>query len=148
VFKERAALQQATVHHVKPHGALYNLIAVDNEKALVVVKAVQAVFDQVKLYVPYQSAIEKVALEHQLEIVYEAFADRNYNDNLTLVSRVLPYAIISDPEKVVRHVRRMCEEGKVKTVQDTMQEIQAATFCVHGDHKKAVEILRYLQHHL
>ena len=57
LFKERAALQKATVHHVKPHGALYNLIAVDEETAIVVVKAIQTVFQQIKLYVPYNSVI-------------------------------------------------------------------------------------------
>ncbi|MBL4605022.1 MAG: 5-oxoprolinase subunit PxpA [Flavobacteriaceae bacterium] len=144
LFKERATLQNAVIHHVKPHGALYNLIAVNEEKARVVVKAIQRVFDGVKLYVPYNSVIEKVALEHAIGIVYEAFADRNYNDNLTLVSRALPYAMITDATKVTEHVRKMSEESKVKTVQGNEQFIKAETFCVHGDNKKAIEILEEL----
>ncbi len=48
VFKERALLQDATIHHVKPHGALYNLIAVNREKASVVIAAIQHVFEAVK----------------------------------------------------------------------------------------------------
>lgn len=144
LFKERANMQSAKIHHVKPHGALYNLIAVDKEKAKVVVKAIQHVFENVKMYVPYHSAIEKVAQENGIEIVYEAFADRNYNDDLTLVSRVLPYAVITDKKKVVNHVRRMAKESEVKTVQDHKKEIKAQTFCVHGDNKHAIEILEEL----
>lgn len=144
LFKERAALQEAVIHHVKPHGALYNLIAVNEEKAVIVVNAIQHVFDGIKLYVPYNSVIERVAQDNGIEIVYEAFADRNYNDNLTLVSRALPYAVITEATKVANHVRRMSEQSKVRTVQDNEQEIKAQTFCVHGDNKNAIEILEEL----
>lgn len=144
LFKERAEIQHANIHHVKPHGALYNLIAVNEEKAQVVVKAIQYVFDEVKLYVPYGSKIEKIAKENRIEIVYEVFADRNYNDDLTLVSRVLPYAVITDKKRVVNHVKRMAEESKVKTVQDNRKEIKAQTFCVHGDNTYVIEILEEL----
>lgn len=144
LFKERAVIQNATIHHVKPHGALYNLIAVNEEKADVVVKAIQNTFEKVKLYVPCNSVIEAVAQANGLKIVYEAFADRNYNDNLTLVSRALPYAVITDKEKVLRHAKRMFEESKVRTVQDKEVEIKAQTFCVHGDNKKVIEILECL----
>ncbi|MEN8858449.1 MAG: 5-oxoprolinase subunit PxpA [Flavobacteriaceae bacterium] len=148
LFKERAALQKATVHHVKPHGALYNLIAVNEETAIVVVKAIQTVFQQIKLYAPYNSVIEKVAQENNIEIIYEAFADRNYNDDLTLVSRVYPYATITDKVKVLEHIKRMVETSEVKTVQDNKIFIQATTFCVHGDNKHALEILAYLNENL
>ena len=148
LFKERAGLKNANVHHVKPHGALYNLIAINEERAEVVVKAIGQVFDDVKIYVPYNSAIERVALAHELEIVYEAFADRNYNDDLTLVSRKLPYAILTDPQKVVKHVQKMAEESMVKTVQGNEKEIKAQTFCVHGDNKHVIEILKYLNQNL
>ena len=144
LFKERTEIQNAEVHHVKPHGALYNLIAVNREKAELVVQAIQNVFEHIKMYVPYDSVIEKVAQENGLEIVYEAFADRNYNDDLTLVSRSLPYAVITDKAKVVEHVKRMFIASKVKTAQANEQIIKAETFCVHGDNKKAIEILKEL----
>ena len=96
IFKDRALLQNATIHHVKPHGALYNLIAVNREKASIVIAAIQHVFEAVKLYVPYQSRIEEIAIESGLEIVYEAFADRMYNEDLSLVSRTFSNALIED----------------------------------------------------
>ncbi len=144
VFKERAVAKDAVIHHVKPHGALYNLIAVNEEKAALVVSAVQTIFKDVKMYVPYHSAIEKIALAHGIPIVYEAFADRNYNDDLTLVSRTLPYALLTDPQKVVIHVQKMAEQSKVKTAQGNEKEIKAETFCIHGDNKNVIEILKKL----
>lgn len=148
LFRERAAAQKVKVHHVKPHGALYNLIAVNEEKAQVVVQAILNFFDDVKIYVPYNSVIERVAQEHGIDIVYEAFADRNYNDNLTLVSRALPYAVITDKEKVVEHVKKMVEQSVVRTVTCNEKPIKAQTFCVHGDNKHAIEILQYLKENL
>jgi UPF0271 protein len=85
-----------------------------------------------------------VARDHGIEIIYEAFADRNYNDDLTLVSRSEPDATITDKRQVVTHVKRMFEESKVKTIQDNERDIKAKTFCLHGDNEKAIEILKNL----
>jgi len=144
LFKERAMLQNATVHHVKPHGALYNLIAVNREKAVVVIKAIQVVFDEVKLYVPYNSEIENMAQEAGIEIVYEAFADRNYNEDLTLVSRKKSNAILTDPNAIITHVSRMANESKVKTITGKEKTIKAQTFCIHGDNENVINILKEL----
>jgi UPF0271 protein len=137
-------LQQAVVHHIKPHGALYNLIAVNREKAMVVVKAIQAVFEEVKLYVPYNSEIEKVAQQAGIDIVYEAFADRNYNDDLTLVSRKKSDAILTDPNAIITHVSRMANHSKVKTISGKEKTIKAQTFCIHGDNENVTAILEAL----
>lgn len=144
VFKERAERQDAAVHHVKAHGALYNLIAVNDEKAAVFTKAVRRIFEDVKLYVPFNSAIEKVAQAQGVEIVHEAFADRNYNDDFSLVSRALPEAMILDIEEILAHVKRMVHQQKVKTIQGKELDIKAQTFCVHGDNEHAVKILEEL----
>ncbi len=148
IFKDRARLQNATIHHVKPHGALYNLIAVNREKASLVVTAIQHVFETVKLYVPYQSMIEKVAIQNDIEIIYEAFADRNYNDDLSLVSRSLSNALIEDKNKVLKQVQKIANKQLVTTVNFNEKEIKASTFCVHGDTKNAIEILQYLHKYL
>lgn len=144
VFKERAERQNAAVRHVKAHGALYNLIAVNDEKAAVFTKAVRRIFEDVKIYVPFNSAIEKVAQAQGVEIVHEAFADRNYNDDFSLVSRALPEAVILNIEEILAHVKRMVHRQKVKTIQGKELDIQAQTFCVHGDNVNAVKILEEL----
>jgi UPF0271 protein len=148
VFKERALLQNATIHHVKPHGALYNLIAVNREKASVVIAAIQHVFEAVKLYVPYQSRIEEVAIQSGVEIIHEAFADRAYNEDLSLVSRTLSNALIEDKHEVLKQVQKISDKQLVTTVNFYEKEIKASTFCVHGDTKNAIEILQYLHEYI
>ena len=147
-FKERADLQNTPIHHVKPHGALYNLIAVNSEVATVIVKAIKTVFTDINIYVPYNSEIEKVAKNNGLNVTYEVFADRNYNNDLTLVSRSLPCAIIQDKKQVLEHVKMMAYQSEVKTIQGSVKFIKAQTFCIHGDHKNSVEILEFLHQYL
>lgn len=148
LFKERAQFNQVKVHHVKPHGALYNLIAADREKAVLVLEAIQKVFPKVNVYVPYDSEIERVAVSKGVPVIYEAFADRNYTDALKLVSRSEPNALLTDPQLVVAHVKRMALNSRVLTVSGKEKEIKAATFCVHGDNKNALLILKELHQHL
>ena len=148
ILKDRALLQNATIHHVKPHGALYNLIAVNREKASIVIAAIQHVFEAVKLYVPYQSRIEEVAVQSGIEIVYEAFADRMYNEDLSLVSRTFSNALIQDKLEVLKQVQKISNKQLVTTVNFHEKKIKASTFCVHGDTKNAIEILEYLHKHL
>ena len=68
------------------------------------------------LYVPFGSVIAKKAVERNIPIKYETFADRNYNDDLTLVSRKLDNAVMEDREQILEHVTRMVKEKKVKTI--------------------------------
>ncbi len=148
IFKERAQLQNANIHHVKPHGALYNLIAVNRDKASVVIAAIQHVFKTIKLYVPYESVIEKFAIQNDIEIVYEAFADRRYNEDLSLVSRNFSNALIKDKHEVLKQVQKIANKQLVTTVNFHEKKIKASTFCVHGDTKNAIEILEHLHKHL
>ena len=148
IFKDRALLQNATIHHVKPHGALYNLIAINSEKASVVIAAIQHVFEAVKLYVPYQSRIEEVANQSGVEIIYEAFADRRYNEDLSLVSRTLSNALIVDKHEVLKQVQKISDKQLVTTVNFHEKKIKASTFCIHGDTKNAIELLQYLHKYL
>lgn len=142
LFKNRMEKQNAKIHHVKPHGALYNLIVKDKVIAKVVVAAIKNTLKNVKLYVPYNSVIEKIANENNVEIVYEAFADRNYNEDLSLVSRNNSNAIISDAEKVYKHLLHIIKNEKVLTLMKSKVTIKANTFCIHGDNEKALEILK------
>ena len=144
LFLQRMSINKATLHHIKPHGALYNGIAVNEHLANVFVKSIVKYIDNVFLYVPYQSVIEEVANKNNIKIQYEAFADRNYNDDLTLVNRSHSNAIIKDKELVFQHVSKMVFEGKVKTISGDEKSIKSDTFCVHSDTENALEIVQYL----
>jgi UPF0271 protein len=132
------------IHHIKPHGALYNLIAKDKLEAVKFIKITKKYLQNCFLYVPYNSKIAEVALENNIKIKYEAFADRNYNDDLTLVSRTQENAIIRDTDAVTKHLVRMVKTNTVATISGSEKEIKAATFCIHGDNENSVGILPVL----
>lgn len=132
------------LNHIKPHGALYNLAVKDNNISKVILKVIKRLPYPVILYAPYQSVISKLAIEQNIEVVFEAFADRNYNDDLSLVSRQKSNAIIHKKDEVFEHVFYMISNQKVKTISRVEVPIKASTFCVHGDTENAVEILKYL----
>ena len=133
-----------TLHHVKPHGALYNLAAIDPEIAQTIVNAIKNTTNDVVLYVPYNSIIEKLAVKNNLKIKIEAFADRNYNSDLTLVSRKNKNALITNEDLLLTHLIKMIIEQKVISVDGVEVDIKADTFCVHGDNPNAKKLLKII----
>lgn len=133
------------MHHLKPHGALYNLIASDRVVAENFVEIVSKYLVNSYLYVPYGSEIEEVAIKNKIKIKYEAFADRNYTNTLQLVSRAEKNAMILDPKQVYHHIFRMIKYQKVLTISGDEKMIKADTFCIHGDSQNALEILTFLK---
>ena len=136
------------LNHIKPHGALYNDVARDRELALVFLDSVEKYKNEVFLYVPYDSKIAEEALRLGFQIKYEAFADRNYNEDLSLVSRKEPMALIQDPKAVKDHLLYMVTKGAVLTLSGKAVKIKADTYCIHGDSPSTLQILTYLSKHL
>ncbi|WP_298427731.1 5-oxoprolinase subunit PxpB [uncultured Kordia sp.] len=146
-LEEIVALHDAKITHIKPHGALYNDVAKSEEKAQLFLKAISEYKDKYKLYIPYNSVIEKLALKQNFEIYYEAFADRNYNDNLTLVSRKKNNAILTKIGEIVQHVSCIKNEEKVQTISNKKVTLKSNTFCVHSDTLNAIEIVQKIYTH-
>jgi len=136
--------EQVQLHHVKPHGALYNLAVVDEETATVVVEVMKRFHLPLKLYVPYKSVVADIAIQANIPIKYEAFADRNYNTDLTLVSRKKSNALITNSDELIAHVKRMIFDKKVRSVSGVEVAIKADTICVHGDSPNAIELIKNL----
>ncbi len=136
---------QVTLNHIKPHGALYNLAATDKNIALVIVEVMTWFAMPIKLYVPYKSVIAELAIQNNIPMVYEVFADRNYNSDLTLVSRKEKHALIHDTQTVVEHVYNMVVNQKVTTISGLEVAIKADTCCVHGDNPQAIELVKNLR---
>ncbi|WP_291965821.1 5-oxoprolinase subunit PxpA [Maribacter sp.] len=136
------------LHHIKPHGALYNDIAKDVQLAETFLTAIAPYKHTVLLYVPYNSIIQKLAIKNGFEVLVEAFADRNYNDDLSLVSRKEKDALITSGEEVLNHILRMYNDKVVKTITDKNVNIKADTYCIHGDTPAALQILTYLSNEL
>ncbi|RED49247.1 5-oxoprolinase subunit PxpA [Seonamhaeicola aphaedonensis] len=136
--------ENATLHHIKPHGALYNLAAENEKFANVIIEVIKSMDRPVQLYVPYKSVIATLAKENKIEITYEAFADRNYNNDLSLVSREENNAIITDENQMLQHVLYMVKNKMVKTVSGKEIPILAETICVHGDGPNVIKMVKTL----
>ncbi|WP_341865207.1 5-oxoprolinase subunit PxpA [Maribacter litoralis] len=148
LFESVRSKLNTPLHHIKPHGALYNDIAKNEQLSQAFLKSIEAFKDEVYLYVPFNSVVEKVAKKNGYKVLIEAFADRNYNNDLNLVSRKEDNAIISNEEEVLKHVLRMAKDNVVKTIKNEDIAMNADTYCIHGDTPSALQILMYITEHL
>lgn len=135
-----AATAGGTVGYVKPHGALYNAIVTHEVHARAVVEAVRAVDPGLALLVLPGSCVERLAEAAGLRTVPEAFADRGYRADGTLVPRGEEGAVLHDPEEVARRMVRLTAEGRVRAIDGTDVEVRAESICVHGDTPGAVRM--------
>jgi len=126
------------VRYVKPHGALYNTTFHDAVQAAAVVEAIRLYDGSLPLMGLPGSALLTFASEAGLRTVTEAFADRGYTAEGTLVSRSRPGALLQDPRQVAERMIRMVTTGKVQAVDGTDIIIEAESICVHGDSEDAV----------
>ncbi len=134
-----------TVRYVKPHGALYNTIAHDARQAADVIEGIKAVDPSLVLMALAGAPIVAQARAAGLTVVCEAFADRAYNADGSLVSRRLPGAVIHDPEQVAERMLRMVTEGKISTIDGVDIPLEAQSICIHGDNPAAVALARALR---
>lgn len=121
------------LHHVKPHGALYNMASVNSALAEAIAEAVYKVFPAAILYGLAGSELIKAGDRLGLQTAHEVFADRTYQQDGTLTSRRLPNALITDHAAAVQQVIRMVKDGKVTALQGQDVAIHADTICIHGD---------------
>ena len=132
------------VRYVKPHGGLYNAIAVGETQARAVARAVREVDPDLPLMVLSGSVIERVAGESGLRTVSEAFADRAYRPDGTLVKRGTPGAVL-DGDAAVAQAIRLAAEGRVTAVDGTELAISPESICLHGDDPAAVQLARRIR---
>ncbi len=132
----------ASLHHVKPHGALYNMAARDAKLARAVAQAVKDFSEDMILYGLSGSCLISEANAIGLRTASEVFADRTYQDDGSLTPRSQPNALIEAEEKCVEQVLQMTHEGVVTTVSGKRLPVVAETVCLHGDAKNAVAISR------
>jgi UPF0271 protein len=126
------------VRYVKPHGALYNRAVRDEQQARAVVEAVALYDRSLPLLGLPGSALLRLAAEAGLTPVEEAFADRGYTPQSTLVPRNQPGALLHDPAEVAARVVRMITAGQVTSVEGADVPVSARSVCVHGDSPGAV----------
>lgn len=146
-FYSMAETEQTTIHHIKLHGALYNYAAKDAPTADAVVDAIIASNKRPYLYVQHNSVLHRKA-ENLLPLQFEAFIDRHYETDGSLVSRNKKNAILHDKESAWQQLKLLVEQQKVTTISKDQISMIATTFCIHGDHPNTVEILKYIHSQL
>ena len=148
-----AKVAGSQVQYVKPHGALYNTIAHDQAQAAAVIDAIKMYNPELVLVALAGSNLVEQARAAGLKVVSEAFADRAYNSDGSLVSRRLDGAVLHDSALVARRVVSMLKNGGVDSIDGVFTPIQADTICLHGDTAGALEMsaaikAELLNHHI
>jgi len=138
----------AKLHHVKPHGALYNMAAKNTGLAHVIARAVKD-FDPSLIYYGLSgSKMITMAKEEGLQTANEVFADRTYQPDGSLTPRSQNNALLADAGDVVKQVLKFVKENKVTTQTGEEIIVLADTICIHGDGKHAVEFAKAIHQQL
>jgi 5-oxoprolinase (ATP-hydrolysing) subunit A len=144
-----AAALGAKVRHVKLHGALYNMAARDGLLADAVAGALAEAGRQSgapwALYALAGSELASAGRARGLTVLAEAFADRSYARDGSLLPRSDPRALIADEDAVAAQVLRIAREGTARAADGTELQIDADTICVHGDGPNAVRFARRIR---
>ena len=146
IWEQISALQRicsdegANLSYVKTHGALNNRAATDDAVAVIVARAVSAVDPALNIFAQPGSAMDKVATRQGLPVIREAFADRAYNADGTLVERGTEGSVLTDPAAIAERMIRLISTGEIETIDGLTIHLPADTICIHSDTPGAVEI--------
>jgi UPF0271 protein len=143
-----ARVEGTTLHHVKPHGALYNQAETDRALAFAIVAAIRAFDPALRFVGRAGSAMEEAARAVRHPFSAEAFADRRYRADGTLVPRSEPDAVLTDPEDVARQLRSLVTDGEVIASGGSRLAVSFETLCVHGDTPGAATLARRIRQEL
>ncbi len=140
-----AKTEGVILQHVKPHGALYNMISNDKKLGQAVAEAILEIDKNLILVGLANSEIISIALKLGLKVAREGFADRAYNSDSTLVKRSSAGAVISDPDLIAERVIKMIDQQKVETIDGKIIDLQIDTVCLHGDNKNALNVIKAIR---
>ena len=148
-MRAAAAVAGTSLRFVKPHGALYNQAAVDSAVASSVVEALRISAEgTLTLLCPSGSALARRAEAEGVPAFFEAFADRAYRPDGTLLSRAEPGSVLTDPDAVTQQAMDLVTKGTLVAYDGSIVELKADSICVHGDTPDAVELARAVRNAL
>ncbi|MCM4155607.1 5-oxoprolinase subunit PxpA [Gramella sp. AN32] len=146
-FQKIAAEESSAINHLKFHGALYNDLANDQNLAEHIIEMLKNSVENMRVFAPVNSRFSTL-LSKDFEVFSEAFLDRNYNENFTLVSRQNEHAVLTENEAIFKHLFSMYKRQKITIISGVEITAKPDTFCLHSDTKSAVEIIRFLHNKL
>jgi 5-oxoprolinase (ATP-hydrolysing) subunit A len=135
----------ARLHHVKCHGALYNMAAADETLSDAMARAVKDLGGELILYALSNSQMMKTAKEKKIRVAGEVFADRGYADDGSLAPRDQPGGMIEDAAQAVKQALAMIEDGYVTSLSGKPVPVAADTLCLHGDQPGAAAFAKALR---
>jgi UPF0271 protein len=135
----------ARLHHVKCHGALYNMAANDAGLAEAMARAVRDLGGGLMLYALSNSRMMQIAKQGGVRVAGEVFADRGYADDGTLAPRGTPGAMIEDAALAAQRAVSMIENGQVTALSGRSVAVSPDTLCLHGDQPGAVAFARAIR---
>ncbi len=136
------------VEYVKPHGALYNTMMKDRSQLTAIIEAVASLKDSIPLMILANADAEenkKLAEEHSVSLLFEAFADRRYADDGNLLSRSIDGSVLEDDKTVEDQIQTLITAKQVTSVSGKTLSIDADTLCVHGDNAHALESVKSIR---
>jgi len=134
-----------SLRHVKPHGALYNMACADAALAEPIARAVRDLDARLILFGLPESELQRAAEGAGLRFAREAFADRGYAADGSLVRRGAPGAMVEDVDEAVRRAVEIAAEGRIRTADGSELRLEADTICIHGDRPDAALFARTLR---
>ncbi len=134
-----------TMQHVKPHGALYNHANRSAELARGIASGIASHDAGLVLVCQFGTELARAGVDAGLTVAYEAFVDRAYNPDGSLVSRAVPGSVYHDAGRATEQALRMVTEGRVTAIDGTTVDLHVDTLCAHGDNPEAVEFISALR---
>lgn len=141
-------VHDTSISYVKPHGALYNDMMKNENIFRAILKAVSSFDKNINLMILSSSKnkeYETIANEYSMDLLYEVFADRNYNDDGSLVSRTEENAVIENESEVINRIITLKDKGYLNSKSGKELFLKTDTICVHGDNEKALDFIKILR---
>lgn len=135
------------LHHVKPHGALYNDMVKDLALADQVVQLIKAIDPELKILCLAESGVVNCCEAHGMQAVHEGFADRRYDNRTQLRSRAHDDAVLHDPQEVLEQVGGFLRH-EVRLADGQLDRIRVESICLHSDTQGAVDLSQTIYHYL
>lgn len=143
-FYEIAIQENTNINHIKPHGALYHDVVNEEKYADLFLSVLHDLGIKTTIFTLKDGFLHQKGIKTH-SIHFEAFIDRRYNADLSLVKRTEPDALIENPSEVWNQLYKMAFFKKINVISGEKIDIDADTFCIHGDHPNAVKILKHIR---
>jgi UPF0271 protein len=142
VLERLARTKRVRLHHIKLHGALYHASESDKNIAQVYLAAVRAWWPQCVVFARAGGTVARLARRVGVRVWEEAYLDRGYREDGTLVPRDMPGALLDDERSVKQRLERLIVDGVIETVSNRPLKLVPKTLCLHSDTPKALQFAR------